>query len=592
VISSTAEAEDNYLSARELVWRDVQNSSASSSSGFGVGFGVSFDKGKVASGDPLSGTLTPIVNMPAREGDEGTTRATVTPGTLELSDQRQDLASLNRDAGAAHVSVEAYDIARLKARQEGAAALSELLNGLTGDLSAEIGLKDGDPAKAALHAAAGAAVAAVAGTDIGSGAAAGLVSELANGVVSQMLKDHPDLTTAQTDAIRQWTATALGAAIGGQAGAAAALDNIKHNFLNHQQIDDLIAELISCNGSANVEDCKREVSEKYTKLDFEQEKALDNCRSIQCIADVLGDISDAKDFDYLKLLSVQTAGADENLVQRLLGYQGTDVFGLRLLTVISGAAYCDQTGGAEGCFGTGIRNQFIKEAAVDLLVELGSSASFGAVSRIIRFLKESKKGGNIVSPGSSVGEVGTKTSPLALPSPDYKVPNGYSLVRNVDGSATVTGPRGGVYDSTGRYTAEGKPIYRDNSGGYVTLDGGRNPVSAPPNYESIPLHHICTNKCTVGANGQVAWTKEYQRFFDGAGLDINRAVENLVAVPGHRGPHPESYHQYVYGSLDQATRGLTPNTSSYNLAVTKTLERIKAESVIVGSQVNKWLTRQ
>lgn len=373
-----------------------------------MGFGVNFGSAETEAGKDVAarypGTLTPIVNMPAREGESGATRATVTPGTLELSAQRQDLASLNRDAGAAHVSVEAYDIARLKARQEGAAALSELLNGLTGDLSVKIGLKDGDPAKAALHAAVGAAVAAVAGTDIGAGAAAGLVSELANGVVSQMLKDHPELTKAQTDAIRQWTATALGAAIGGQAGAAAALDNIKHNFLNHQQIDDLIAELISCNGSANVEDCKREVSEKYTKLDFEQEKALDNCRSIQCIADVLGDISDAKDFDYLKLLSVQTAGADENLVQRLLGYQGTDVFGQRLLTVISGAAYCDQTGGAEGCFGTGIRNQFIKEAAVDLLVELGSSASFGAVSRIIRFLKESKKGGNIALPGNSVGE--------------------------------------------------------------------------------------------------------------------------------------------------------------------------------------------
>ncbi|WP_040679488.1 hypothetical protein, partial [Pannonibacter phragmitetus] len=109
VISSTADAEDNYLSARELAWRDVQNSSASSSSGFGVGFGVNFGNADTQAGKDVAarypGTLTPIVNMPAREGGSGTTRATVTPGTLELSDQRQDLASLNRDAGAAHVSV-------------------------------------------------------------------------------------------------------------------------------------------------------------------------------------------------------------------------------------------------------------------------------------------------------------------------------------------------------------------------------------------------------------------------------------------------------------------------------------------------------
>lgn len=75
-------------------------------------------------------------------------------------------------------------------------------------------------------------------------------------------------------------------------------------------------------------------------------------------------------------------------------------------------------------------------------------------------------------------------------------------------------------------------------------------------------------------------------------MDLTGGAAAPLPLPGHRGPHPESYHQYVYGSLDQATRGLTPNTSSYNLAVTKTLERIKAESVIVGSQTNKWLTRQ
>ena len=81
------------------------------------------------------------------------------------------------------------------------------------------------------------------------------------------------------------------------------------------------------------------------------------------------------------------------------------------------------------------------------------------------------------------------------------------------------------------------------------------------------------------------------RFFEGAGLDINKAVENLVAVKGHRGPHPEAYHQYVYDHLDRSTSDLKPGSAEYKSAVTKTLERIKAEAVISGSQVNKWLTR-
>ncbi|SUC82809.1 Uncharacterised protein [Pannonibacter phragmitetus] len=131
--------------------------------------------------------------------------------------------------------------------------------------------KDGDPAKAALHAAVGAAVAAIAGTDIGAGAAAGLVSELANGVVSQMLKDHPDLTTAQQDAIRQWTATALGAAIGGQAGAAAALDNIKHNYLSHVQLEEFKEKLLACGGDPA---CEQEVGAEYRDLSRSQNEEL------------------------------------------------------------------------------------------------------------------------------------------------------------------------------------------------------------------------------------------------------------------------------------------------------------------------------
>lgn len=186
--------------------------------------------------------------------------------------------------------------------------------------------------------------------------------------------------------------------------------------------------------------------------------------------------------------------------------------------------------------------------------------------------------------------VSPPSRPLALPSPDFNVPNGYTASKNADGTATVVGPRGGVYNSTGRYTDDGKPIYRDNSGGYVTLEGGRVDVKAPPNYDAIPLHHLCTDKCTSDANGKIAWTLEFQRFFDGSGLDVSGATENLVAVPGHRGPHPDEYHKYVYGTLNRATIGLTPNTPEYKMAVTQALNRIKIEALTRAGEVNKWLT--
>ncbi len=182
-------------------------------------------------------------------------------------------------------------------------------------------------------------------------------------------------------------------------------------------------------------------------------------------------------------------------------------------------------------------------------------------------------------------------APLSLPSPTFNVPEGYSLRLNSDGSATVTGPRGGVYNSTGWYDSNGKPVYRDASGNYFTLDGGRLEARAPANYDGIDIHHICTDKCTSNANGKIAWTAEFKRFFDGAGLDISRSIENLVAVPGHRGPHPLEYHQHVYGRLNAATYGLVPGTVEYREAVVSTLNRMKLEAVIPGSQINKWLTK-
>lgn len=482
VISSTAESGDNYLSARELAWRDVQNSSASSSSGFGVGFGVNFGEADTKAGKDVAarypGTLTPIVNMPAREGESGTTRATVTPGTLELSDQRQDLASLNRDAGAAHVSVEAYDIARLKARQEGAAALSELLNGLTGDLSVKIGLKDGDPAKAALHAAVGAAVAAVAGTDIGAGAAAGLVSELANGVVSQMLKDHPDLTTAQQDAIRQWTATALGAAIGGQAGAAAALDNINHNYLKHEE--QLIREKLK----KQIRDCKADSAcSEETLADLEHKAAywddLDqlrddewtsSCQASQTSSACVNATREAlQAVGYLPTPGgpYAAAGGSEyngyrDLEQRLKDGQfgglsnqelAAAVYGERLETIELLKRYPDA----------------LREAYDGYVREGAYTAAFSIAGLLLTALPR-RTGGGVTSPNSRQWD-------------NWQPPAGYT--RNADGTVTHNGS-GQIYtpvrDASGnvRFDSRGNPVFNTQSAGSTAQTTLTQPSTSGP----------------------------------------------------------------------------------------------------------------
>lgn len=171
--------------------------------------------------------------------------------------------------------------------------------------------------------------------------------------------------------------------------------------------------------------------------------------------------------------------------------------------------------------------------------------------------------------------------------PKGGMPSGYT--KNADGS--YTGPNGGIARDTGHVDANGNMILRRDNGGYYTVDANGNQVSVSSPYTTgaPPIHHVCTNKnCTGTANGG-PWTPRFQELFDNAGLNINSEI-NKIAVPGHRGPHPAEYHQYVYKELSDATGGLTPNTSAYTNAVTGTLDRIKVEATTPGNQVNNWLT--
>ncbi|MPV86500.1 hypothetical protein GCU85_07115 [Cardiobacteriales bacterium ML27] len=109
--------------------------------------------------------------------------------------------------------------------------------------------------------------------------------------------------------------------------------------------------------------------------------------------------------------------------------------------------------------------------------------------------------------------------------------------------------------------------------------------------KKAPVHHICTNKNCVSTARGGPWTPRFDEIFKKAGLDLDDAV-NKVAIPGHKGPHPEAYHSYVHKELLSATRGLKANSDAYRNAVTGTLDRIKTEATTVGSQVNRWLTKQ
>lgn len=361
VIGSTADPTKNTLSADSLTWSDIANRSEASSSSLGVSL-------------TPGGIPVPVVGQPAKEEDQGVARATLTPGQLTLTNQTQDLASLNTDLSKANTTVDPFDIERLKAKQESAAALSALANIAIGDLSAKLGFAEGSPAKVALHAAVGGLVAQLAGGNAGSGALAGGLSEVVNGILQQVLSANPNLTDDQKSAITQWVAAIVGAAAGGETGAAAGLDNVNYNFLTHKQSEDLAKELRSCDSAGDPAACKAVVSDKYSQIDFEQDRQLDACRTRQCVQDLLGDLNDDPRFAYLDVMKLQELGVSESLAQRLLSYQvmerwltgDSTVFEQKIMDVASGVGYCEDHGQSSGCFVKGQALKYVSATVTEI----------------------------------------------------------------------------------------------------------------------------------------------------------------------------------------------------------------------------------
>jgi hypothetical protein len=64
-------------------------------------------------------------------------------------------------------------------------------------------------------------------------------------------------------------------------------------------------------------------------------------------------------------------------------------------------------------------------------------------------------------------------------------------------------------------------------------------------------------------------------------------AENIVKLPGHRGPHSEKYHRAIYSLLKNATDGKRGET--YKKALVNELKRIAKEVKTKGTELNRLL---
>lgn len=129
----------------------------------------------------------------------------------------------------------------------------------------------------------------------------------------------------------------------------------------------------------------------------------------------------------------------------------------------------------------------------------------------------------------------------------------------------------------------------------LTLAPGAVAMTAQPGSDIAPAdaegheHHIATDKWNDATHSGGPWTPKFQKLFDQAGMSLNDPA-NRVRIPGHKGPHPQEYHQEVFDRLRDALKGCRTLEQS-RAALTEALHRLAGELTREGTRLNKLVTR-
>ncbi|RKH60690.1 AHH domain-containing protein [Corallococcus llansteffanensis] len=101
-------------------------------------------------------------------------------------------------------------------------------------------------------------------------------------------------------------------------------------------------------------------------------------------------------------------------------------------------------------------------------------------------------------------------------------------------------------------------------------------------------HHIASNKWWSATNRGGPWSPQFQKIFNKAGMSLDDPA-NRVNVPGHRGPHPEAYHQKILAALDRATMGCG-SMDNCRAVLTRTLRSLASQILKKGTDLNRLIT--
>ncbi|MCP3063419.1 AHH domain-containing protein [Myxococcus sp. K38C18041901] len=103
-------------------------------------------------------------------------------------------------------------------------------------------------------------------------------------------------------------------------------------------------------------------------------------------------------------------------------------------------------------------------------------------------------------------------------------------------------------------------------------------------------HHLATNKNEISTATGGPWTPEFRKLFRRAGMEL-KDPENIVRIVGHKGPHTEQYHSFIYKRLLQGL-GECRKVAECQKALTSELRLLAKEAQTRGTEVYRLLMKQ
>ncbi len=160
-----------------------------------------------------------------------------------------------------------------------------------------------------------------------------------------------------------------------------------------------------------------------------------------------------------------------------------------------------------------------------------------------------------------------------LRAPRYSLPGGISM-----GSA-----------STVQMVADGTVVVTGVAAGTAASAVGSACMDGSKRQDGYHWHHLATNKNDISERFGGPWTPVFEELFELAGLSLD-AAENLVYLKGHKGPHPEAYHEAVFEKLNSELRDCG-SVSRCRGKLLDVLGRLAEEVCTPGSRLHRLVTK-